>query len=208
MAMRVPGAMPEGRSYEGLVSHIDVVPTLFDLLGIEKPSYLVGRSLAGIFEGKDDKGDEAVFAEINFHTSYEPTRSVRTCRYKYIRYFDSGWLKINQSNIDGSPVKEFYEGCGLAGLTKDAECLYDLYYDTFETNNLAADPLYAEVLAQMRERLCTFMEQTNDPLLRGPIEVQPAWKVNRRECVAAGSKNLDDYESLGEAFAVRERQDP
>lgn len=205
MALRVPGSQVESRSFEGLVSHIDVVPTLLDLLGIEKPGYLEGTSHAGIFSGKEDPGDEAVFAEINFHTSYEPVRSVRTQRYKYVRYFDTTWLKTNQSNIDGSTVKDFYETRGLAERTKDAECLYDLDYDAFETNNVAADPAYADVLQELRNRLAAFMEKTNDPLLKGPIEVRPGWKVNRRECVAAGSKNPDDYESLGESFSVRER---
>lgn len=205
MAMRVPGSLQEGRSFEGLVSQIDVVPTLLDLLGVERPGYLEGRSLAGIFRGERVEGDEAVFAEINFHTSYEPVRSVRTERYKYVRNFDESWPRVNQSNVDGSPTKQFFERCGLADVTKDAECLYDLYYDTFECNNLADDPRYADVLADMRERLRAFMERTHDPLLAGPIAIRPEWKVNRRECVSAGSKNPDDYESLGEHFSVRDR---
>lgn len=206
LAMRVPGSRAEGRSFEGLVSHVDVVPTLLDLLGIEKPGYLEGQSHAGIFRGEKDEGDEAVFAEINFHTSYEPVRSVRTRRYKYVRFFDEGWLRVNQSNIDGSLVKNYYEEhFGLADVTKEAECLYDLAYDVFETNNLAADPRYADVLDEMRSRLDDFMRRTNDPLLEGPIAVRPEWKVNRRECVAAGSKDPADYESLGAHFSVRER---
>ena len=144
--------------------------------------------------------------EINFHTSYEPVRSVRTARYKYLRFFDTDWLCLNQSNIDGSIVKNYYEeNLGLADVTKDAECLYDLAYDTFETNNVATDPRYADVLDEMRARLDDFMRHTNDPLLEGPIRVRPEWKVNRRECVAAGSKDPADYESLGEHFSVRER---
>ena len=41
------------------------------------------------------------------------------------------------------------------------------------------------------------MERTHDPLLAGPIQVQPQWKVNRKECMQASSKNPDDYVSLG-----------
>lgn len=205
MAIRVPGSTQLGRTFEGLVSHIDVVPTLLDLLGIERPDYLEGRSLAGLFSGEELPGDDAVFAEVNFHTSYEPMRSVRTERYKYIRYFDDEWLRVNQSNIDGSPTKQFFEEHGLADVTKEAECLYDLYYDTYECRNVASDARYADVLAEMRARLHEFMERTNDPLLRGPIEIKPCWKVNRRECVSAGSKDPADYESLGDHFSVRER---
>lgn len=205
MAIRVPGATLARRTFEGLVSHIDVVPTLLDLLGIDKPAYLEGRSLAALFSGGEVPGDDAVFAEVNFHTSYEPIRSVRTERYKYVRYFDEGWLRVNRSNVDGSPTKDFYEAHGLADVTKDAEALYDLYYDTFETNDVAGDERYASVLADMRTRLRAFMERTHDPLLKGPIAIKPTWKVNRRECVVAGSRDLSDYESLGGHFTVRER---
>lgn len=205
LALWVPGSKARVRSFEGLVSQLDVLPTLLDLLGIEKPSYLEGTSHAGIFRGESDPGDEAVFSEINFHASYEPARAVRTARYKYVRYFDGTWPYINQSNIDGSTVKNFYLEHGLGDRKKDMEYLFDLYYDVFETNNLAEDPRYEGVLDEMRQRLRAFMEHTDDPLLNGPIEVRPEWKVNRRECVAAGSKDPADYESLGDSFSVRER---
>lgn len=205
LAMRVPGSHPRRRSFEGLVSHVDVLPTLLDLLGIEKAGYLEGVSHAALFWGEDDPGDEAVFSEINFHTSYEPARAVRTERYKYVRYFDDTWDRVNLSNIDGSTVKNLYLENDLAERRKPSECLFDLYYDVFETNNVAHDERYAEVLDDMRSRLRDFMERTNDPLLKGPIEIRPEWKVSRRECVAAGSKNPEDYESLGVNFSVRER---
>ena len=57
----------------------------------------------------------------------------------------------------------------------------------------------------MRTRLRAFMERTHDPLLKGPIAIKPTWKVNRRECVVAGSRDPSDYESLGGHFTVRER---
>lgn len=205
LAMRVPGSHPRRRSFEGLISHVDVLPTLLDLLGIEKPGYLEGVSHAALFLGEDDPGDEAVFSEINFHTSYEPARAVRTERYKYVRYFDDTWDRVNLSNIDGSTVKNLYLENGLAERRKPSECLFDLYYDVFETNNVAHDERYAEVLDDMRSRLRDFMERTDDPLLKGAIEIRPEWKVSRRECVAAGSKNPEDYESLGVNFSVRER---
>lgn len=205
LAMRVPGSHPRRRSFEGLVSHVDVLPTLLDLLGIEKPGHLEGVSHAALFWGEDDPGDEAVFSEINFHTSYEPARAVRTERYKYVRYFDDTWDRVNLSNIDGSTVKNLYLENDLAERRKPSECLFDLYYDVFETNNVAHDERYAEVLDDMRSRLRDFMERTDDPLLKGAIEIRPEWKVSRRECVAAGSKNPEDYESLGVNFSVRER---
>lgn len=207
LAIRVPGSAVMGKSFDGLVSHVDVLPTLLDLLGINKPDYLEGRSLAGIFSGEEVSGDEAVFSEVNFHASYEPMRSVRTERYKYIRYFDTTYLQVNRSNIDGSTVKQFYEDNGLMDVKKDVEALYDLYYDVYEMNNLAGDARYADVLEDMRARLAAFMEKTDDPLLNGPIAVRPEWKVNRRESRSSGSSDPNDYESRGLNFKVRERNE-
>lgn len=207
LAIHVPGAKAIAKSYEGLISHVDVLPTLFDLLGIEKPDYFEGRSFAAIFDGEMVPGDDEVISEVNFHASYEPQRSVRTERYKYIRYFDLDYLKVNRSNLDGSEVKRFYEENGLMDVRKAPEALYDLYYDQFEKNNLIDDPRYADVVAEMRARLASFMERTADPLLEGQIDIKPEWKVNRREARSSGSSDPDDYESLGLHFSVRKRKE-
>lgn len=197
LAMRVPNSKQKIMSFDGLISHIDVLPTLCDLISLRKPAYLEGKSFASLFAGEDYAGDESVFSEINFHTSYEPVRSVRTKRYKYIRYFDPDYLKVNQSNIDSSPVKDFYAENGLDEVIKDEECLYDLYYDVYEKNNLAKSPSHEKELLRMRKRLRDFMERTNDPLLKGPIDIQKEWKVNKKEAYATGSKKVDDYDSFG-----------
>lgn len=196
-AMRVPGCENAPKTYDGLVSHIDFVPTLFDLIGIEKPDYLEGQSFAPLFHNQSFTENDAIYGEINFHTSYEPVRCVRTKRFKYIRYFDTDYLRVNKSNIDNSPVKEFYMENGLDDRAKPVEQLFDLYYDVFETNNVAGQPAYQEELEAMRRKLDAFMQRTNDPLLNGPIPIQKEWKVNKRESYSAGSKNPDDYESLG-----------
>ncbi len=200
LSMYVPDSKTMTKSYEGLISQVDIFPTICDLVGLDKPDYLEGKSFAKIFE--DDKSLEEdirdeVYAEINFHTSYEPVRSVRTKRYKYIRYFDETYLKINKSNIDSSPVKEFMNENGLDQLEKDREYLYDLYFDPLEENNLVDQKGQAKVLEYLRERLKSFMEETEDPLLKGPIEVKDTWKVNKKTAYGASSKNKNDYISIG-----------
>ncbi|MCI1984999.1 MAG: sulfatase [Lactobacillus sp.] len=195
MAIRVPGCVPA--EYNGLLSQIDVIPTLLDLVNLEKPNYLEGKSFAPIFDGNEYKGDDYVFGEVNFHTSYEPIRSVRSKRYKYIRYFDD-YEHLNLSNIDNSPTKTFYAQEGLREVTKPKEALYDLYYDVMETNNLLDDPRYLAQLTNMRQRLSDFMVRTEDPLLNGPIPIQSSWKVNKREAYSAHAKDKSEYENLPE----------
>lgn len=197
LMLRIPGSKGNGKVFDSLVSHIDVFPTLCDLLGTQKPEWLEGESLAPLLKGEKDEVREEIFAEVNFHTSYEPIRCVRTKRYKYIRYYDKEWLKINRSNIDESPSKDFFSQRGLDEQTKYEEALYDLVYDPGERCNLAELKEYEEIRNELAGRLEKIQERTNDPLLKGKIQIQPEWKVNRRECDKASSKNPEDYESLG-----------
>lgn len=195
--IRVPGSETNGTVIDGLASHVDVFPTLCDLLQLEKPDYLEGVSLAPMLEeGKRSVRDE-IFAEVNFHTSYEPIRCVRTERYKYIRYYDKDYLKINRSNIDESLTKAYLMEHGLERQVKYEEGLYDLLYDTGERNNLAGNPNYQEIKSQLAARLEAHLEKTGDPIRHGAIPVQSGWKVNKVECETASSKNPEDYVNLG-----------
>lgn len=197
LGVRVPGAAHGRGEYDGLISQIDIFPTLCDLVGLPAPEHLEGRSFAPLFRDGEHAGDAAVFAETNFHTSYEPARGVRTARWDYIRYFDQGWARVNLSNIDSSPTKDLQVEAGLAERVKPMEQLYDVILDPGEKNNLADDPALAGVLEEMRGLLHRHMVATADPLLDGPIPIDPAWKVNKSSAVSASSKAPEDYISLG-----------
>lgn len=199
--IRCPAAISQssqtGRLVDGLISHVDVFPTLCDLLGLEKPDYLEGVSFAPAIRGETDSVRGEIFAEVNFHTSYEPIRCVRTERYKYIRYYDKDYLKINRSNIDESPTKDYFMGHGLEQQIKYEEALYDLIYDMGERNNLAGNPDYEGIKEELAQKLEHHMEATVDPLVNGEIPIDSAWKVNKKECETASSKNPEDYVNLG-----------
>jgi hypothetical protein len=47
--------------------------------------------------------------------------------------------------------------------------LYDLHADPWEQRNLADNPEVAPIQADLRQRLLRWMDQTDDPLLRGPV---------------------------------------
>lgn len=195
--LRVPGAKANGKTCDSLISQLDVFPTLCDLLELPRPDYLEGVSFRPCLDDPTVKTRDAVYAEVNFHTSYEPIRCIRTDRYKYIRCFDESHLCTNSSNTDESPTKAFFTSYGFRDQKKPREALYDLVYDTGERNNLIASPDHAAVAEELRRCLHAEMERTNDPLLRGPIPVQKTWKVNKPDCEMASSKNPDDYISLG-----------
>lgn len=197
MILRVPGSRTNGMVSDSLVSQIDIFPTLCELLNFEKPKHLRGVSIVPVLEDTGARVRDEIFAEVTFHTSYEPIRCVRTRRYKYIRWYDKTYLKTNQSNLDESITKDYLGANGLEEQVKYEEALYDLIYDTGERNNLIADPRYAVAAAVMREKLDRHLTETHDRITEGEIPVEPGWKVNKKECREASSKNPDDYVSLG-----------
>ena len=193
LIMKVPNADSNGKVVDSLVSQIDVFPTLCELLNLNKPDYLEGKSFAEAFVDNKAVLDEYIFAEVNFHTSYEPVRCVRTKRYKYIKYYDETWNKVNLSNMDESVPKDFLMNNGLKEKVKYREGLFDLYYDPTERNNLVEDSKYKEVLEKLRKVLLEKQVKTDDPILKGALEIKKGYKVNKVECETASSKNKDDY---------------
>jgi N-sulfoglucosamine sulfohydrolase len=194
LIMRVPGSLENGSVTDNLISQIDIFATLCDLTGIEKPERLQGESFAGFFSGKKEKHRDEIYGEINFHTSYEPVRCVRTKNYKYIKYYDKEYLKINVSNIDVSDTKNLLLENNLLLQEKYSEALYDLYNDPGERKNLIDNPGYKDILETLRSKLLQWQKDTDDPLLNGGIKISENWKVNKKTSFEPSSKNPEDYE--------------
>lgn len=197
LIMRIPGLGSKGTVVDNLVSNIDIFPTLCDLLNLDKPAHMAGKSFAQSFLDPEAPTREAVFAEVNFHTSYEPIRCVRSKRYKYVRYYDPSYLRINQSNIDESLSKDFFINNDLDEQMKYKEALYDLYYDVGERSNLIEDPNYDNIRMCLSEKLDQHLKNTDDMILKGAIPIKKEWKVNKKECKQASSKDERDYVSQG-----------
>lgn len=161
-----------------LVSHLDVYPTICDILGLPTPAWLQGHSLRPLLDGTADSVRDAVFAEVNYHACYDPGRSIRTERYKLIKLF--GDPRTVLANIDDGPAKRFLMERGLGRETlRDSVQLYDLDLDPAETRNLADHPDYRAIRGDLESRLETWMEETADPLLHGPMPLPPTAKLNR-----------------------------
>ncbi|MBI1293622.1 sulfatase-like hydrolase/transferase [bacterium] len=177
LILRGPGDLRGGKVIDGMVSHIDIFPSICDLLGIERPSWLQGESILPLIGGEVDEVNEAIFAEVTYHAAYEPQRAVRTPRYKYIRRYGDHRTPV-LPNVDDSPSKDIWLSHGWADHKIDQEQLYDLVFDPAERQNLATDPGHAAVLADLRVRLATWMQETNDPLLQGVVPAPCGAKVN------------------------------
>lgn len=177
LILRGPG-FTGGRALDELVSHVDIFPTVCELVGIDPPPWLTGRSLVPLVSGDEEPGLRSeIFAELTYHTAYEPQRAIRTERYKYIRRFDDYPYPV-LPNCDDSPSKDAYLARGWATRTVARESLHDLFFNPGEGRNLIEHPDYADVLTELRQRLHRWMVETDDPLLHGPISPPPGAAVN------------------------------
>lgn len=242
--IHVPGNVLAGKRLQAIISHLDFYPTLCDLLHIERPDWLEGKSFAGklVDSGlydSDDQDDQAVFSEINYHAAYEPQRSVRNQRYRLIvRYDDRRKGSVDQgfparkprlANIDEGLAKRSLQNEGyirqegtidqdrlLQNIKKRSnlnkvndrnlglcnnqyryadKLLFDLWEDPEELCNLADDPDYAQVLADLEEQLIAWQQRTEDPILaEGYISAPKSSIVNRQTCIDPDSIDISDYE--------------
>jgi len=163
-------AFPAGRSIDAMISQIDLFPTLCDHLGIAPPTWLQGKSFLPVLRGEIDEINNEIFAEVSYHAAYEPQRAVRTKRYKYIRRYvaaHTSHVGPVLANCDDSISKDLLLAQGWRERKIPAEQLYNLIFDPNESHNLAADPSMSNIITDMRNRLQSWMEHTDDPILAG-----------------------------------------
>jgi len=172
LIMRMPGRFEGGVRRDELLSNVDLLPTLVELAGHEAPEDLDGRSFLPLLTGGPYAPRDHIYVEMTWHDKYNPMRGIRTRRYKYIRNFGERPLvflplDIYRGRAGEETREEFY------GSVRAEEELYDLRDDPLEQRNLAGDPSYAQVLQELRGRVTEWMEETNDPLLEGPVPPTP-----------------------------------
>lgn len=177
LIIRGPGGFSGGRACDAMVSQVDIFPTICELLDLEPPAWLEGKSIMPVVGGEAEEINEAIFAEVTYHAAYEPMRAVRTRRWKYIRRFDDRRGPV-LPNCDDSPSKDVWLQHGWRDRPVAAEQLYDLVFDPNESHNLAGDASARAVLDEMGERLAEWMSATEDPLLDGPVPAPADAQVN------------------------------
>ena len=109
LLMRFPGVMPENKIISDLVRHMDVMPTVLEVLDIPLRPTMQGRSLVSLIK------KENIFKLDAFSEAYyggKHWKGIRTARWKFIEVYD---VAKNLSSFE----------------------LYDLKSDPKELNNLA-----------------------------------------------------------------------
>jgi arylsulfatase A-like enzyme len=87
-----PGSVPEGRVCGRLLSHYDVMPTVFDYLGIELPPSgdRPGRSFAGLLRGGESDAASGQAEPVVVFDEYGPVRMIRSREWKYVHRYPYG----------------------------------------------------------------------------------------------------------------------
>jgi arylsulfatase A-like enzyme len=177
LIMRGPGGFSGGKVCDAMISQTDLFPTICDLLHIDPPAWLQGKSFLPIVQEQTDQIHDHIYAESNYHAAYEPQRAIRTARWKYIRRFD-GRTRPVLPNTDDSLSKDAMLHAGWASQSFAEEQLYDLWFDPTETHNLIHDPAYATIREQLSSQMKQWMRNTDDPLYLGPVAAPPGAQLN------------------------------
>ncbi len=88
LIVRLPGGVEAGRVVGAAVSHVDIAPTLIELLELDGAGAAQGRSLLPDVQGlPSPHAERGVYAESFYaldHYGWAPLRSLRTAEHKYI----------------------------------------------------------------------------------------------------------------------------
>ena len=172
LIMYQPGTeLQGGKVFRQLMSNVDFLPTLLDLVGVGRPGNLEGYSFKDVIEGtRRGSPRSRIYAQRTSHALYDNlSRCVRTERYKLIRYFEPGRTVIYPTDAVPQRVAEHVERPRRRPGKRPVVELYDLRRDPHERKNVAQLPDYGKVVRELSDELWRWMEQVGDPLLEGPL---------------------------------------
>lgn len=171
-----PAMIREGSVYDrGLISLIDLAPTLLELMKASPSRGVQGRSFRALLAKPESyAGRTHVFSERNWHDCDEHQRAVRSRRFKLIRTDAYTELPLcTAADIGGSPSFRALQARARAGRLTAAQRrlfevprarleLYDLTADPWELRNVAADPRHSAELKELALMLQEWAEESDD----------------------------------------------
>ena len=195
LIVRNPYSEIRGHVSAAMVSWVDITPTILDFASVVSPTYeqhvvlpqlrsqmpaesgLHGRSFLPVLEDEHPEGWDEIYASHTFHEiqMYYPMRVVRGRRYKLIWNIAHGlpfpfasdlWAASTWQDVyRRGPSARYGPRSVEAYIHRPAFELYDIENDPYEARNLADDPEYANVLAELQQKLKAFQKRTSDPWL-------------------------------------------
>ncbi len=177
LIIKWPGVTKAGSSEEALVSAIDFLPTMMDIVESEHPEGLDGRSFLPLIRGEEQENRDVIFKEYNENAGggRNPMRGVQTAKFLYLfnpwsdgkRVMGTAtkgtatWRAMKKLAAGGSAIAE------RVGLLdhRVLEEFYDVESDPDCRINLIADLDHAEEVARHRKLMKEWMKRTGDGAL-------------------------------------------
>lgn len=212
--IKYPKLIKHGEVRDEFISVIDFLPTFIGIAKGEKPEYLPGYNILDLWENKDVKWREYIFAGGmgSFPQVHFPRRSVRDKRYKLILNENAG--KENPHfYLYNNHIGHFSGGTRMeeivtapANIQKGYSTwinppqyeLYDLLTDPYEWNNLADRIEYKEVLERLKNILYNWRIRTSD-MIFNPNNLN---LINEEMDSVYKNKKVNDYQK-NPAFKYR-----
>jgi len=177
-----PGHCTSKHATDALVSAIDYLPTILEILGLPCPGGVDGKSMAHLFESGQETHYEDIYTSFfktakNQITHAElllPMRCVQDNRYAYIyNAWSDGETKYTTESMSGLT----YKAMETAALTDETiaervrmyrlrvpEELYDYKSDPHALRNLIDEPGMLEIKQRLRGRMLEYMQRSGDEL--------------------------------------------
>lgn len=176
MIVRWPGKVKPGSETEAMVEYCDVTPTFVEAAGGTPSPVLDGKSFLQVLLGKTDHHKDATFGLMTTRGIIDgndcyPIRSVRDDKYRLIWNLNSGETFRNtcttsrefQSMLEAAAAGDERAKWVTENYQHRPEFqLYDVAADPMEMNNLAGDPQYRTVVAQLKSKLDAWMKSQGD----------------------------------------------
>ena len=163
MILRWPGRVPAGQVSDDLVMSIDICATILEAANIAPPVPLHGQSVFS----DDVKQRKYVFAARDkMDDAHDAMRSIRSRNHKLIlnlmperaycqfsHYKEGAYPALAELNVLNLEGKLTPEQASFLSARKSEIELFDLSNDPHEVKNLADDPAYAAVKAELLNEL-------------------------------------------------------
>ncbi len=165
-----------------LVNSVDFGPTVLNCAGLPIPESVQGRAFLG--KGLSRQRSYVYGARDRMDERYDIIRSVRDDRYRYVRNFEPlkpyyQYMNTPETGATMQEIRRIQQSGSVpevvalfTAATKPVEELYDSQSDPHEIKNLAADPAYAEKLAEMRAALAAWQNEVGDVGLIPEAEIE------------------------------------
>jgi N-sulfoglucosamine sulfohydrolase len=178
LMIRWPGVTEAGAVDEAhMVSAVDFLPTVLDIVGAKHPKRLDGRSFLPLLHGKKQADREHIIKEYNENAgaSRDPMRAIQTKRYLYLFNPWSNGERVFATATTGTAT--YRRMAALASSDKKLAARLDLYkyrvpeelYDVANDpdclHNLIAHPKHQAALPALHAELEAWMKRTDDPIL-------------------------------------------